>query len=1018
MKFRSRHIYVALLAFLLSVAMTACLKDKGSYEAEIKEFCFVKQVGDDTTVRLSTDTVRPQSTEVQVQVVSGTNLKKVVPWFTLSPGAKADKEVGKEYDASEGFAITVTSENGRVRRAYRFAITVEESLGTGTGRGVDSVFLNGDAYIENVRLKGLESITPRQAGKRIYFEVPEGTDITKLAPTFELAQGATSEFASGTEYDFTDPLYVRVTSEDKQVSVGYVIYVKVAGPPPSSEARIWDFRFDETLARSVMQGSSIYIAVESGLDITSLTPRYERSDGTTVDVPSGKPHDFSKPVKITVRSQDRNAKSVYTVQVEQVKNSEANLIDFSIKEVRGGRPTYRDDRSICYYLTDKALDAKSVTPVFSVSAGAALATESGEKIVSGETCDLSAAKQLVVTSEDGASRRVYRFELLVGEENKTGWQNQPHLKIHSFDFLSPQCVVPPVLMDGRIICVVPAGTGLKNLIPVFSLGKLVAKSTLHLSATKAEIVSGSTELDFSKPVEVYVKNLAEWKSYRIEVRVAEREVVVGGLKSFSLVYDGGEVKGNIGNGKVYVLLPAGVNVKALKARYEVTRGYKCDLTQGVAYDFSGPVHFSVTSPDGVVSRGYDVVVQQGKNSEAELFDFAIDGLPAPKVYGNEITFYGVPESVDVSSLTPRFSLSRGATASIASGSARSFKEPVKITVVSEDGSMRQVYTVVVEQQLNNEAELLSFRFQEFGGELKIAGNKVNFEPPAGVDVKRLTPLFTVSVGATTNVKSGETTDFSKPVRITVTSQDESMMKTYTVSRGAANQSLKYDFETWKTIGSGYLAYEQPAGPWSSGNEGVKTSKQMLKRPERYPLRKTTDAHSGSYAAEIVTELVNNTMMVKVRIAAGSLFMGTFNASNIMADPLSGPQFGIPYSGGLPDRLQGWYKYQPGSDNLDNDGNALGKPDECDIYAILYTGDVITAKNVKRNPRIVAIARLKDRGAKGDWTRLDEAFEYMREPSIGEQLKFSIIMTSSVDGDVYTGAVGSRLVVDDLEVVLR
>ena len=193
---------------------------------------------------------------------------------------------------------------------------------------------------------------------------------------------------------------------------------------------------------------------------------------------------------------------------------------------------------------------------------------------------------------------------------------------------------------------------------------------------------------------------------------------------------------------------------------------------------------------------------------------------------------------------------------------------------------------------------------------------------------------------------------------------------------------------------------------------------MLKRPKCYPLRKTTDSHSGNYAAELTTELVNNTMMVKVRIAAGSLFLGTFNANNIMADPLSGPQFGIPYSGALPERLQGWYKYQPGADNLDNDGNALGKPDECDIYAILYTGSVLTAKDVKDNPRIVAKARLKDRGVKGEWTKFDEEFVYYREPKSGEELKFSIVMTSSVNGDSYSGAVGSRLVVDDVEVVLR
>lgn len=1010
--------FVGFALVLLAAAFSACNKDRKSYEAEIKELCFVKYQGTDTTVRLSTDTVRPQSTEVQAQVVSGTDLTKIIPWFTLSAGATADKVAGEEYDASDGFDITVTSENGKVQRTYHFDVTVLADLDWGGGRGTDSVFLNGDAYIQNVRLEGFPDLSPRQVGKRIYFEVPEGTDIKNLTPTFEVAEGATTEFKSGTPYDFSDPLYVRVTSQDKKASVGYTIYVRVAGPLPNSEARIWDFRFDETLAKAVMQGSAIYIAVESGLDITHLTPRYERSDGTTVDVPSGKPRDFSKPVQITVRSQDGNAKSVYTVTVEQVKSSEANLIDFRIKEIRGGVPTYMSDRSIYYYVVDKNVRANQLTPIFTVSKGATLAVKGGDKLVSGTSCDLSGVSQLVVTSEDGASSRIYDFTLELGKENNTGIT--PNLKIHAFDFMSPQCIAPSVIMEGRIVCIVPAGTQLTNLIPVFTLGEgtAIKKPKLYLAGTNTEVVSGVTELDFSKPVRLYAFYVAKGKEYEVEVRVADKEMAIGGLKSFSLEYDGGEAKGSIGNGKVYALLPPGVDVTKLKPRYEITEGYRCDLRQAEPRDFTSPVRFKVTSPDGAVTRSYEVVVRQGKNSEAELLNFAIEDLPSPSVNGNQITFYGVPSTVDVANLVPTFSVSKGASVSIASGVACSFRDPVKIKVTSEDGSMQQVYTIVVEQKLNNEAALLSFRFREFGDALNITGSKINFDPPASVDVKRLTPIFEVSTGATTNILSGEARDFSKPVRITVTSQDESKMKTYTVSRAEQGGGLKFDFEEWRTIGSGSLAYDHPTGAWSSGNEGVKTSKSMIGRPERYPLRKTTDSHSGSYAAEIVTELVNNTAMVKVRIAAGSLFLGSFNASNIMADPLSGPQFGIPYSGGLPDRLQGWYKYQPGSDNLDNDGNSLGKSDECDIYAILYSGSVITAKNVKNNPNIIAIARLKDGSAKSTWTKFDEEFVYSRQPAAGEVLKFSIIMTSSVEGDTYSGAVGSRLVVDDIEVVLK
>lgn len=1018
---RLRFVGFALVV-LLAAAFSACNKDRKSYEAEIKELCFVKYQGKDTTVRLSTDTVRPQSTEVQVQVSSGTDLTKIIPWFTLSAGATADKVAGEEYDASEGFAITVTSENGKVKRTYRFDVTVMDPIDFGGTRGADSVFLNGDVYIENVRLVEFPDLAPIQRGPRFYFEVPEGTDIKNLSLSFDMAEGAVSEYTAGTAYDFTDPLYVRLTSEDEKTSVGYLVYVKEAGPPPSSEARIWDFHFDETLSRPVMQGSFIYATIESGVDITSLTPRFERSNGVSVDIETGKPYDFSKEVKITVRSQDGSAKSVYTVQVEVIKNTEANLLSFRIGELPGGVPTLMDDRSVRYWVASKK-QYSNLTPYFEVSKGATLYAD-GEKLVSGRATNiLLRAKNLKVVSEDGASQRVYNLEVAVGHQDR----NTGNLLVTRFDFLTG-CKSSVIYANtntsmtfnkGRIVCVVPNGTNLKDLTPVFSLGagKLYFKSA---SGGKGdEIVSGTTAVDFSSPVRVAVYGLFEGNNYTIEVYEEEPAVALGGLKNFSLEYNGGSAKGSIGNGKVYVLLPPGVSMTKLKPRYEITEGYSCDLRQAEPQDFTSPVHFKVTSPDGVVTRSYEVVVRQGKNSEAELWDFSIDELPAPKVYGNTITYYGVSESVNVSSLVPRFTISRGATASVTPGVAQSFKEPVKIKVTSEDGSMKQTYTIVVEQKLNNEAELLSFKFSEAAVQVTRKGNTISFDlPTTGVDVKRMTPVFEVSTGATASIVSGVPTDFSQPVRLVVTSQDGSTRKTYTVSRIKAESNLKFDFEVWRTIGSGDLAFEHPVGPWASGNEGVKTAKKMLGRPERYPLRKTTDAHSGDYAVELTTELVNNTLMQKVRIAAGSLFLGSFNASNIMADPLLGPQFGIPYGGALPSRLQGWYKYQPGSENLNNDGVSVGRADECDIYAILYTGDLITAKNVKDNPRIIATARLKDRGPQSGWTFFDEEFVYVREPAAGEKLMFSIIMTSSVEGDTYTGAVGSRLVVDDIEVVLR
>ena len=81
---------------------------------------------------------------------------------------------------------------------------------------------------------------------------------------------------------------------------------------------------------------------------------------------------------------------------------------------------------------------------------------------------------------------------------------------------------------------------------------------------------------------------------------------------------------------------------------------------------------------------------------------------------------------------------------------------------------------------------------------------------------------------------------------------------------------------------------------------------------------------------------------------------------------------------------------------------------------LHGDDVLTS------PYIVAIARVPEVKDTQEWTSFDVDFEYRSE--IDKQLladhgyNLSVVFTSSIEGASFKGALGSTLIVDEVEVV--
>lgn len=80
--------------------------------------------------------------------------------------------------------------------------------------------------------------------------------------------------------------------------------------------------------------------------------------------------------------------------------------------------------------------------------------------------------------------------------------------------------------------------------------------------------------------------------------------------------------------------------------------------------------------------------------------------------------------------------------------------------------------------------------------------------------------------------------------------------------------------------------------------------------------------------------------------------------------------------------------------------------------------ILTGVDINDSDYRVAVARLEDGTDKAEWTAFNVPFEYLEGKAYDKEktYKLAIICSSSKEGDKFKGAVGSTLIVDELEVL--
>ncbi|WP_276388530.1 PCMD domain-containing protein [Eudoraea chungangensis] len=304
---------------------------------------------------------------------------------------------------------------------------------------------------------------------------------------------------------------------------------------------------------------------------------------------------------------------------------------------------------------------------------------------------------------------------------------------------------------------------------------------------------------------------------------------------------------------------------------------------------------------------------------------------------------------------------------------------------------------------------------------------VKVQIPNGVDLSNITiEKLEISSFASSDKDVGDLLNLNNPQTIELIAEDGSnyLWEIEAFIASDNPQLDNYDLNLWYETSTNYFEPGADASStiWGTGNPGTQILNKLATTP--------TDLGDNNLAAKMET-LDNGPIAgaFGAPISSGSIFTGVFNSDNIdPSNPQAAIEFGTPFAG-RPQSFKVKYSYNPGAENKDKDGNVLGFPDACDIYALL---EIRSGGQVER----LATAWFRSSSSQTDLATLEIPFTYgpldesfpdytfptdhgfVSRDSANFVLPTHItfVGASSFGGANFSGAIGSVLVIDDVEMV--
>ncbi|MBR5814083.1 MAG: PCMD domain-containing protein [Bacteroidaceae bacterium] len=267
-----------------------------------------------------------------------------------------------------------------------------------------------------------------------------------------------------------------------------------------------------------------------------------------------------------------------------------------------------------------------------------------------------------------------------------------------------------------------------------------------------------------------------------------------------------------------------------------------------------------------------------------------------------------------------------------------------------------------------------------------------------------------------------------------TSEDGNWGKDYEVSftkQTVIDTEATFSFECFGVEKTYNIWHEEDANGtrlnwWATANAGFLMS-GLGKKPADFP----TSVDSAGVKGCCVKLTTRSTgmfgKMMEMPIAPGNIFIGEFLTANATKAPLEATRFGLAIAPSRPVSLTGYYKYTPGEVFTNKVMEQIpGRIDTCAIYSVLYEIDPenfepLNGGNVLSSDRIVLVAQLKNPGAESEWTGFEIPYQefggnmFDRKKLENGEYAITIVASSSKGGEVFEGAVGSTLHIDELKI---
>jgi surface protein len=239
------------------------------------------------------------------------------------------------------------------------------------------------------------------------------------------------------------------------------------------------------------------------------------------------------------------------------------------------------------------------------------------------------------------------------------------------------------------------------------------------------------------------------------------------------------------NHTVTLSVPFVTDRSVLSPVFTLSVGATSNPASGEVVVLISPQTFVITAEDGVTVQEWTITVTLLPNTATELLTFTVNeqvGLSTIDAVTHSVSL-SVPFGTDLSDLSPEFTLSSGATSNPANGEVVDLTSPQTYVITAEDGVTVQEWTITVSILSNTATDILTFNVagQQDGSIIDAINHTVSLSVPFGTDRSDLSPVFTLSAGATSTPVSGEVVDLSSPQTYVITAEDGITVQEWTIT---------------------------------------------------------------------------------------------------------------------------------------------------------------------------------------------------------------------------------------------